>query len=232
MLCGRVPNPLTVGSPLDNLLKELQEATNSISPELAPLHRRLVQLKVQLGTLATRTTWDASDIHRIQEELREIEGKRVDGKFTDAENNIVRGQAAVIGLLEDCYDDCHNLLATKERVPRALEDVFERLQLIKTDLERLVLTQRWTLRETDLWQYEIQLNEISTLRKNGKFVDQDGNVEEGQVRISFVLVISERSSFFLLGGAIERSIANLFFPSSSSPFIRRYSTLCFTSVTT
>ncbi|KAK3809302.1 MAG: hypothetical protein J3Q66DRAFT_353463 [Benniella sp.] len=171
----------------NNLLKELQEATDSISPELAPTHRRLVQLKVQLGTLATRTTWDASDIHRIQEELREIEAKRVDGKFTDAENNIVRGQAAVIGLLEDCYDDCHNLLATKERVPKALEDVFERLQMIKMDLERLVLTQRWTLRETDLWQYEIQLNEISTLRKNGKFVDQDGNVEEGQTLLNFML---------------------------------------------
>lgn len=113
--------------------------------------------------------------------MREIEAKRSDGKFLDAAGNVVSGQAAVIGLLEDCYDDCHNLLATKERVPKALQDIYHRLQSIKTDLEKLVLTQRWTLRETDLWQYEIQLSEISALRKNGKFVDRDGNVHEGQV---------------------------------------------------
>lgn len=156
-------------------------ATKSISPELAPVHRRLVQLKIELDTLASRSTWTASEVHHIQEELREIEAKRVDGKFCDKEGNVVSGQAAVIGLLEDCYDNCHNLLATKEQVPKPLQDIFKRLQVIKTELERLVLTQRWTLRETDLWQYEIQLSEISALRKNGKFVDREGNIQEGQV---------------------------------------------------
>ncbi|KAG0283831.1 hypothetical protein BGZ98_006166, partial [Dissophora globulifera] len=164
----------------NNLLKELQDAAESISPELAPTHRRLVQLKIALGTIASKTVWDACDVHQIQEELREIEAKRIDGKFMDAQGHIVSGQAAVVGLLEDCYDDCHNLLATKERVPPELQGVFVRLQTIKADLERLVLTQRWTLRETDLWQYEMQLSEIGALRKNGKFVDRDGDVQEGQ----------------------------------------------------
>jgi hypothetical protein len=162
-------------------MDELKNATKSISPELAPVHRRLVQLKIELDTLASRSTWTTSEVHHIQEELREIEAKRVDGKFCDKEGNVVGGQAAVIGLLEDCYDDCHNLLATKEQVPKPLQDIFKRLQVIKIELERLVLTQRWTLRETDLWQYEIQLSEISALRTNGKFVDREGNVQEGQV---------------------------------------------------
>lgn len=166
---------------IDNLMDELMQTTKSISPELAPVHRRLVQLKIELDTLASRSTWTSSEVHHIQEELREIEAKRIDGKFCDKEGNVVSGQAAVIGLLEDCYDDCHNLLATKEQVPKPLQDIFKRLQVIKTELERLVLTQRWTLRETDLWQYEIQLSEISGLRKNGKFVDREGNVQEGQV---------------------------------------------------
>ncbi|KAF9288453.1 hypothetical protein BGZ68_000244 [Mortierella alpina] len=185
----------------NNLMKELQDAANSISPELTPIHRRLVQLRIELATLASRPTWSASDIHHIQEELREIEAKRSDGKFLDAQGNVVSGQAAVIGLLEDCYDDCHNLLATKERVPKALQDVFQRLQSIKTDLERLVLTQRWTLRETDLWQYQMQLNEISTLRKNGKFVDRDGNVEEGQALLNFMLHKCYRLIYVLLSAS-------------------------------
>ncbi|KAG0239492.1 hypothetical protein BGX31_002749 [Mortierella sp. GBA43] len=185
----------------NNLVKELQEACKQISPDLAPIHRRLVQLKLELGSMASRSTWDASEVHRIQEELREIESKRVDGKFLDADNNIVSGQAAVIGLLEDCYDDCHALLATKERVPKSLEGVFDRLQSIKTDLERLVLTQRWTLRETDLWQYGVQLNEIRDLRKNGKFVDQDGNAEEGQALLNFMLHKCYRLVYVLLSAS-------------------------------
>ncbi|KAI8595431.1 hypothetical protein EDD21DRAFT_391257 [Dissophora ornata] len=185
----------------NGLLKELQDAAQSISPELAPTHRRLVQLKIQLDTLASRSSWDASEIHDIQEELREIEAKRTDGKFMDEQGNVVSGQAAVIGLLEDCYDDCHNLLATKESVPKELQDVFQRLQAIKTDLERLVLTQRWTLRETDLWQYEMQLSEIGTLRKDGKFVDQDGNVQEGQAVLNFMLHKCYRLIYVLLSAS-------------------------------
>ncbi|KAF9562331.1 hypothetical protein EC968_005252 [Mortierella alpina] len=185
----------------NNLMKELQDAANSISPELTPIHRRLVQLRIELATLASRPTWSTSDIHHIQEELREIEAKRSDGKFLDEHGNVVSGQAAVIGLLEDCYDDCHNLLATKERVPKALQDVFQRLQSIKTDLERLVLTQRWTLRETDLWQYQMQLNEISSLRKNGKFVDREGNVEEGQALLNFMLHKCYRLIYVLLSAS-------------------------------
>ncbi|KAF9188954.1 hypothetical protein BGZ51_000202 [Haplosporangium sp. Z 767] len=185
----------------NNTLKELQEAAKSISPELTPIHRRLVQLKIELGTLASKPSWDTSDVHLIQEQLREIESKRSDGKFMNEEGNVVSGQAAVIGLLEDCYDDCHNLLATKERVPKKLQDIFQRLQVIKMDLERLVLTQRWTLRETDLWQYEIQLNEISSLRKNGKFVDRDGNVLEGQALLNFMLHKCYRLIYVLLSAS-------------------------------
>ncbi|KAF9428525.1 hypothetical protein BGZ94_002065 [Podila epigama] len=183
------------------LLKELLEACKSISPELAPIHRRLVQLKIELGTLASRSQWSTKEIQRIQEELREIEAKRSDGKFLDSQGNVVSGQAAVIGLLEDCYDDCHNLLATKESVPKALQDIFQRLKVIKTDLERLVLTQRWTLRETDLWQYQIQLSEISALRKNGKFVDRDGHVQEGQALLNFMLHKCYRLIYVLLSAS-------------------------------
>ncbi|KAF9913743.1 hypothetical protein BX616_009673 [Lobosporangium transversale] len=184
----------------NKLLKELQDAVKSISPELAPIHRRLVQLKIELATLASRSSssWSSSEVHHIQEELREIESKREDGKFMDAEGNVVCGQAAVIGLLEDCYDDCHNLLATKEPVPQSLRDIFDRLEAIKSDLERLVLTQRWTLRETDLWQYEIQLSEISALRTNGKFVNRDGDVEEGQALLNFMLHKCYRLIYILL----------------------------------
>jgi hypothetical protein len=43
-----------------------------------------------------------------------------------------------------------------------------------------VLTRRWSLRETDLFNYSVSLQEIDKMRVDGKFVDADGNRPAGQ----------------------------------------------------
>ena len=43
-----------------------------------------------------------------------------------------------------------------------------------------VLTHRWSLRETDLWNYSLSLQEIDKMRVDGKFVDAEGNRPSGQ----------------------------------------------------
>lgn len=42
------------------------------------------------------------------------------------------------------------------------------------------MTHRWSLRETDLWNYSLSLQEIDKMRIDGKFVDADGNSPMGQ----------------------------------------------------
>lgn len=37
------------------------------------------------------------------------------------------------------------------------------------------MTHRWTLRETDLYNYAMSLRELDAMRVDGKFVDADGN---------------------------------------------------------
>jgi hypothetical protein len=57
----------------------------------------------------------------------------------------------------------------------------EQLSKIKGKLEKLELTQAWSLRETDLYDYMKALMKIDDERVNGKFVAQDGTApEEGQ----------------------------------------------------
>jgi hypothetical protein len=51
---------------------------------------------------------------------------------------------------------------------------------MRSQLERLVLTHRWTLRETDLYNFQVSLQEIDHMRVDGKFVDAEGNKVEGQ----------------------------------------------------
>lgn len=42
------------------------------------------------------------------------------------------------------------------------------------------MTHRWSLRETDLWNYSLSLQEIDKMRIDGKFVDAEGNRPVGQ----------------------------------------------------
>jgi hypothetical protein len=57
----------------------------------------------------------------------------------------------------------------------------EQLHKIKSKLEKLELTQTWSLRETDLYDYMTALMKIDDERVGGKFVAQDGTAPgEGQ----------------------------------------------------
>jgi len=82
-----------------------------------------------------------------------------------------------------------------------LKPIYDRLKHIRAELESLVLTHRWTLRETDLWNYSLSLQEIDRMRVDGKFVDSDGNRPAGQY-VSYQLILMMHLSF-LLGAAIH-----------------------------
>lgn len=59
------------------------------------------------------------------------------------------------------------------------------------------MTHRWSLRETDLWNYSLSLQEIDKMRIDGKFVDAEGNRPVGQyVRVFFIFprVVTDQPS--------------------------------------
>jgi hypothetical protein len=162
-------------------LNQLLESGLNLSDDLAPVHHRLVQIKRELGAIGARDDSDKiPDIRPYQDELRSIDSKRVDGKFLAPDGSIPSGQAQVIGLLEECYEDAHEIIASQNNVSGTLKPIYDRLIELKASLERLKLTHRWTSRETDMWTYQLQLNEIDNMRKDGKFYDDEGNVPEGQ----------------------------------------------------
>ena len=53
-------------------------------------------------------------------------------------------------------------------------DKYYTLRDIRNQLDRLTLTQSWSLRETDLWMYQRQLDRIDEARVNGNFIDAEG----------------------------------------------------------
>ena len=91
-------------------------------------------------------------------------------------------QAMCSSLLEECFDITQEIRAheDKKNVTHELEPIYDRLSEMRAQLENLVLTHRWTLRETDLWNYSLSLQEIDKMRVDGKFVDSEGNRPGGQ----------------------------------------------------
>lgn len=59
-------------------------------------------------------------------------------------------------------------------MPENFSTHYQTLIEIRNKLEKLSLTQAWSLRETDLYDYQRQLDKIDESRIDGNFVDADG----------------------------------------------------------
>lgn len=165
-----------------------------LSVELIPIHEKLVTTRRQLVALAAKEGSHKAELKPIQEELRKIDSKRVDGKFLGPGGVVPASQAICSSLLEECFEISQEIKAQEEskHVATSLKPIYDRLGEIRAELENLVLTHRWSLRETDLWNYSLSLQEIDKMRVDGKFVDQDGNRPSGQYVCRLYL-------FFLFG---------------------------------
>ena len=62
----------------------------------------------------------------------------------------------------------------KGKVDERFMDLYNQLRDIRNKLERLALTQAWSLRETDLYEFQRRLDRIDESRVNGNFLDDQG----------------------------------------------------------
>ncbi|KAJ2459013.1 hypothetical protein GGF42_001721 [Coemansia sp. RSA 2424] len=193
--CG-VPKPeiLLVSRRLRQCEKELsvlEEATRIISNDLMPTYEELVSIRRRLTTLSF-VVHDVAIVEakELQRRLIEIDDLRVNDRFVNADNGMVaEGQTQVVGLLEECFDCLHDLMAEGNAVSKDLMPLYDRLMEIRIQLEKLLLTSRWTLRETDLWSYQVQLQDIDAMRRNGQFKDASGEPapQQAQAVLNFLL---------------------------------------------
>lgn len=71
-------------------------------------------------------------------------------------------------------------------MPEAFAVKYQILVEIRNKLEKLSLTQAWSLRETDLYDYQRQLEKIDESRVDHNFVDSEGKFAELYVqRVGF-----------------------------------------------
>ncbi|KAG2150258.1 uncharacterized protein EDB93DRAFT_1142463 [Suillus bovinus] len=173
----------------DVIMRSLQDSLSVLSVELVPIHERLVTIRRQLVALAAKEGSHKAEIKSLAEELRKIDSKRVDGKFLGPGGIMPSSQALCTSLIEECFDILQQIKAQDEskNVASSLKPIHDRLNELRAELENLVLTHRWSLRETDLYNYSMSLHEIDKMRIDGKFVDTEGNRPPGQYVLLYLL---------------------------------------------
>ena len=61
------------------------------------------------------------------------------------------------------------------KIDQRFKETYGQLSEIRNQLERLSLTHAWSLRETDLYHFQRQLDRVDESRVQGNFEDSDGN---------------------------------------------------------
>ncbi|KAJ1806167.1 hypothetical protein LPJ56_006433, partial [Coemansia sp. RSA 2599] len=172
-------------------LAVLEETTRVIGDGLMPIYEELVFIRRRLTALSILPHDTAvSEAKELQKRLIDIDDTRVDDRFVNPDDgSVAEGQTQVVGLLEECFDRLHDLMAEGSTVPADMMPIYERLTDVRVQLEKLLLTSRWTLRETDLWSYQVQLQEIDAMRHNGQFKDATGEPapQQAQAALNFLL---------------------------------------------
>ncbi|KAJ3252967.1 hypothetical protein HK103_001066 [Boothiomyces macroporosus] len=158
----------------ETVLKELQTELSSISDALIPIHSRLIEIKLELNQLIARKNphaFSLVEVQILQDEVREIDSVRIDGKFMTKDGKVVPGQAS------------HELLASRDPVvgDNPLRHVYEELIKIKGKLEHFTMT----LKGDDLIPYQVKLGQIDNMRVDGKFMVGD-TVPPGQACYRFI----------------------------------------------
>jgi Protein of unknown function (DUF2408) len=184
-------------------LQRLSERLAILSPSLSSIQIKLVSIKRQMAALASRKTFRPEELSPLIEEFKEIEAKRVNKQFVSELGEVLSGSDLISELLDECFTFAEDLKLKGANISPSLRPIYDRLADLKSQLERLTLTHRWTFREPDLYHYQSQLMEIDRKRgKSGKFEDSDGKEGEGQLVLLYML----RRCYALLYGLLNSSV--------------------------
>ncbi|KAL8833696.1 MAG: hypothetical protein Q9170_004141 [Blastenia crenularia] len=157
-----------------NLLSDLHLSLADLSPDLTPVYERLVSILRSISAANTRQKFPIDEVRGFQDQLREIQATMVNGKFLAEDSSTPTGQEVATDLLNRCLKWSEIVLARQGKIDERFKPIYDKLCDIRNQLEKLSITQAWSLRETDLYDYQRQLDRIDESRVNGNFEDKYG----------------------------------------------------------
>ena len=81
------------------------------------------------------------------------------------------------------------------KIDDRFQETYDKLLKIKTQLEQMNLTQAWSLRETDLYSFQRQLDRVDESRVNGNFLDADGRPADLHAQRTLLYLLRKSYAF-------------------------------------
>lgn len=179
------------------ILDELRKYITQLSPELYPTYERLVSILRCLSAGNTKAEFPARDVKNLKAQLLEIEAEGLaKGIISNTrplweryavlpqEPSILvgtpqTGESLITNLLIRCLVWVEIVEEKQGKIDESFRETYNRLLLTRNNLEKLLLTQAWSLREINLYYFFQELESIDDARiEGGKFVGEGGKVSE------------------------------------------------------
>ncbi|KXX81933.1 hypothetical protein MMYC01_201112 [Madurella mycetomatis] len=171
------------------MLVDLRKRLNQLDEPLQAVYERLISIMRCMSLANTKPKFSITEVQKLRARLIEIDESRVNGKFVDKEGRELGGSEAVTELLGRCLAWSDIVLERKGVIPENFRTKYDVLIGIRNDLEKLSITQAWSLRETDLYDFQRQLDKIDEERVDGNWLDQDGKPAELYVQRTLLYLI-------------------------------------------
>ncbi|KAK7431897.1 hypothetical protein QQZ08_001516 [Neonectria magnoliae] len=160
----------SVQTTLEGLSQSIRQGHKEHVPEKMPPPYMLALLSNRVE-LCQATLFSPSEIKKLRHQIVEIGEQHNGGKFTSEDGTVVPGSDEVRELYQRCLKWSDLVLERKGVVADQWRPIYDVLVGIRNDLEKLSLTQAWSLRETDLYDFQRQLDKIDESRENGNWLD-------------------------------------------------------------
>ncbi|KAF2833944.1 hypothetical protein CC86DRAFT_365703 [Ophiobolus disseminans] len=185
----------------EETLAELELNLSQLTPDLTPKWEKLVSILRSLAGCNARSTFPNDEVDGYHDELKKVQAELKEYGILayEATGTTEEKLAEMVDKMQftaahpEPAPEAKNLLgnllrrnllwitlikAKQGRIAPAFQDAYDKLLAIRNKLEKLTLTQAWSLRETDLWDYQRQLDRIDESRVDGNFFDALGRPAE------------------------------------------------------
>ncbi|KAK3078364.1 hypothetical protein LTS18_007700, partial [Coniosporium uncinatum] len=139
----------------------------------------------------------------LHEDAEQQDGQSLLDKYTEKIKGMsieANTEASADKLVSDLLTRCLlwvDIIEEKQgKIAEPFKDTYDKLAAIRNKLEQLQLTQAWSLRETDLWSYQRQLDRIDEGRVDGNFLCPSGKPADLHVQRTLLYLL--RKSYALI----------------------------------
>lgn len=111
------------------------------------------------------------------------------------EGEIADGPTVIRALLARCLLWIEVIQERQGKIDDRFQDTYDKLLKIRNTLEQMNLTQAWSLRETDLYSFQRQLDRVDESRVNGNFIDAEGRPADLHAQRTLLYLLRKSYAF-------------------------------------